>query len=586
VQVDDAAQLVRNSVNLVNPNLADAIPDSALRVAVGISQSTPVDRLMSTAELAGWLALPFAAVGAGCFVASIRRSPNPRRATETVGVCLVGLGVVTFAILAIGVNVFAGLGADDRERTALRAVFWSMTHLLNLEAKALITAGAVLAVAAAYSGTGRLTKRVDDVLHVARVRLKEPAWRAAGCTGLIGAGLFAAVWPTVTAEVLIRLLAFAVFVVGAAGLLDLVGSYQWGAIVDPRVRYAARRVAVASVGATTCLVIVVLFGGLSFARALRAPTTGHPAMDETGCNGHIELCDRALDEVAFVGTHNAMAGSQEDGWFFRNQSGGLAAQLGSGVRAFMLDLHYGARAHNVVRTDFLSESEEELSAAQLSTEARAVLAGTLAIAGAAPPEEAREVYLCHVYCELGATLAVDAFRDVDSFLRENPNEVLIVILEDHVEPADAIDALERGGLGDRAFAWNPGSPLPTLREMIEAERNVLVLVENGGASSSWYQPAYDDILQETPYRFETIDGFSCERNRGPAAAPLLLVNHWLASDPPSTRLAELVNSPGLLGARAEECQSVRRRLPNILAVDFYNRGDVFEVVDRLNDLAD
>ena len=107
------------------------------------------------------------------------------------------------------------------------------------------------------------------------------------------------------------------------------------------------------------------------------------------------------------------------------------------------------------------------------------------------------MYLCHLYCEFGATPAVDEFRLVHDFLRENPNEVVVLVLEDFVDPADAIAVLERSGLAARG-SWRPGEPLPTLGEMIERGDNVLVLVENDGGSEPWYIPAYD-MLQDTPY---------------------------------------------------------------------------------------
>ena len=51
-----------------------------------------------------------------------------------------------------------------------------------------------------------------------------------------------------------------------------------------------------------------------------------------------------LDEVVLAGTHNSMAASA-DGWLAARQTGGVGAQLAGGVRAFLLDLHYGvARA--------------------------------------------------------------------------------------------------------------------------------------------------------------------------------------------------------------------------------------------------
>ena len=44
----------------------------------------------------------------------------------------------------------------------------------------------------------------------------------------------------------------------------------------------------------------------------------------------------------------------------------------------------------------------------------------------------------------------------------------------------------------------------------------------------------------------------------------------------------MVNAYDPLLKRARECQKIRKHLPNLLAVNFYQRGDVFKVVDTLN----
>jgi hypothetical protein len=196
-------------------------------------------------------------------------------------------------------------------------------------------------------------------------------------------------------------------------------------------------------------------------------------------------------------------------------------------------------------------------------------------------EKDRSVFLCHIYCELGATGAVDAFREIHDFLRENPNEVVILVLEDYVAAEDAMRALDKGGLAKLAMEWHRGEPLPTLRELIEHRHNVVVLAENDGGAAPWYIPAYD-LLQETPYRFADEAHFSCTLNRGETSNPMFLVNHWLSVDPPNTTVATRVNAAEVLLTRAERCRNERHHLPNILAVDFYAYGDLIEVIDELN----
>jgi hypothetical protein len=45
-----------------------------------------------------------------------------------------------------------------------------------------------------------------------------------------------------------------------------------------------------------------------------------------------------------------------------------------------------------------------------------------------------------------------------------------------------------------------------------------------------------------------------------------------------------VNAYDALFKRTRECERLRKHLPNLVAVDFFRRGDLFPVVDTLNDV--
>ena len=69
------------------------------------------------------------------------------------------------------------------------------------------------------------------------------------------------------------------------------------------------------------------------------------------------------------------------------------------------------------------------------------------------------MYLCHTFCELGATPLADALDDIRDFLVTHPDDVLVVINQDYVTPADFVSALDRAGLAGYALAppqrrWN------------------------------------------------------------------------------------------------------------------------------------
>jgi hypothetical protein len=294
-----------------------------------------------------------------------------------------------------------------------------------------------------------------------------------------------------------------------------------------------------------------------------------------------------LNEVVFAGTHNSMAASSAPGnWFFARHTDDIGAQLARGVRAFLVDLHYGYHSGTVVRTDYRYATEEAEAKRELTPKEATAVAGLIGSTGGIVDEDRREVYLCHVYCEMGATLARDMFRRVHDFLRENPNDVVIFVVEDHVDSEDAIDAFADGGLDDHAYTWRPGEQLPTLREMIESEENLLVLVENEGGATPWYIPAWKGALADTPFAFDTVDDFTCDPYRGRTGSPLLLVNHWLATDPPTLQSAAEANAHTVLRERALDCIDERGQLPNIIAVDFSTKGDLLEVVDQLNGVAE
>jgi hypothetical protein len=127
--------------------------------------------------------------------------------------------------------------------------------------------------------------------------------------------------------------------------------------------------------------------------------------------------------------------------------------------------------------------------------------------------------------------------------------------------------------------------------MIDSNQRVVFLAENHAGAAPWYHPAYRAIVEETPYHFARVGQLtdpaltaaSCRPNRGPASAPLFLVNHWVTTPPlPLPSNAAKINAYGPLLHRLRECQRLRRHLPNLVAVNFYRRGDLFRAVDALN----
>jgi hypothetical protein len=172
--------------------------------------------------------------------------------------------------------------------------------------------------------------------------------------------------------------------------------------------------------------------------------------------------------------------------------------------------------------------------------------------------------------------------------------VVIVINQDEgVAPADIEHAFDQAGLLDLVYRGSFG-PFPTLREMIDSGQRLVVMAENEADDIAWYPLAYHNALQETPFTFKRAAELtdpakladSCRPNRGTATAPLFLVNNWIDTTPvPRKSEAAVVNAYSALLRRAETCERIRHRVPNLVAVDFYRQGDVVGVVRALNGLS-
>ena len=147
------------------------------------------------------------------------------------------------------------------------------------------------------------------------------------------------------------------------------------------------------------------------------------------------------------------------------------------------------------------------------------------------------------------------------FLVAHPEEVLILSIEDDTDAADTAQLIRDSGLIREVYRGPARPPWPTLRELIERNERVLVLIENDPGDEPWMH-RQSEVAQETPYHFATRGGARRPRRAAPTAAAragsLLLVNHWVDTSPaPRTTIAREVNARGFLEPRLARCRSER-----------------------------
>jgi hypothetical protein len=249
----------------------------------------------------------------------------------------------------------------------------------------------------------------------------------------------------------------------------------------------------------------------------------------------------------------------------------------------MIDPHYGVvDSRGRVRTDLRAEgTNRNRVARRLGAEAVRVaerLAGRL---GLVPGEGDREIFLCHTLCELGAERMGSTLGEIRGFLERNRAEVLVLFVESSVDPDDVEHEFEEADLEQYLATLSRGRTLPTLREMIASGRRLVVLDEKDGGDASWYHPGFV-FAQDTRIGSLLDSRTACDPNRGTPESPLFLMNHWIDRFPPPLSENRRIDDRDTLLRRVRSCRLRRGVVPNLIAVDFYEHGDVIAAARELN----
>lgn len=260
------------------------------------------------------------------------------------------------------------------------------------------------------------------------------------------------------------------------------------------------------------------------------------------CNGYTELCGKKYNEVAYLTTHNAY-NAGDDGFNLPNQTFGLTRQLQDGVRAVMLDVY----------------------------------------------DEGGVATVYHGFSFMGTATLASNLNEIKSFLTANPNEVVTLLFETYISSSLMESELQSAGLMPMLHVQPLGQPWPTLQEMIEENKRVVVFSEqnNGTPAQGWYHYLWDYAV-ETHFTNHTITDFSCAYNRGNPNNDLFIVNHFITDATLSTgqlNQAEVINQFDFFYNRMQECQIEHQKFPNFPTVDFYEVGTTATVVDSLNQVA-
>ncbi len=256
------------------------------------------------------------------------------------------------------------------------------------------------------------------------------------------------------------------------------------------------------------------------------------------CNGMPALCAQPLDEVTFLRSHNSHA-SEERGYaaWSRNHTEAMPTQLADGVRAVNMDVYL----------------------------------------------EDGAMVVCHGYCFLGQQPFAEILLELTTFLDANPDEVVLLSLQNEAPWPDTIAGLQAAGVPERAWVQDLGGPWPTLSTLLDAGTPLLVSAGSVPSDAPPWLLGEGALLWGDHWAAEVPADLDCELENPAFEGGLYQYNNVLTAPLASPELADLVNHEPDLGDRLLECGAQNGRLPNIVSVDYYSVGDTAAAVRRVNE---
>lgn len=268
--------------------------------------------------------------------------------------------------------------------------------------------------------------------------------------------------------------------------------------------------------------------------------------------------DRPLDHYLWITAHNAA----NHGSLLPNQSFDITEQLRRGVRGLMLDIH----------------------------------------------ERDGKLFTCHADCAFHgrrAPLAED-MRAVSRYLDTHPDAVVTLQLEDHYRRG-AMDAFVQENAGLFKHSFNPGDARwtalrgqwPALRELIAADQRLLVLTQRaelsgayaGGVITFMHDQAVTAenywSLGATVFTHDTTcrprwSRIPLDATDQPLGLPRLFVMNHFHGVPLSWHSGIDNRLDSVVRRLNTACLPAAGRMPNYLAIDFIDWGDMLEFAETYN----
>ncbi|MEO8851405.1 MAG: hypothetical protein ABI360_06715, partial [Allobranchiibius sp.] len=401
LRLADVGAVLAGVIARVAPDSSAAVPAN---LDVTLARVGDQSAARSTIAAARWVTvlswlLPLLAlaalVGAG-WLLGWRKS-----ALRQIGHAVIAAGGLIVALAALVAVVAASVDTDSVPGALRVAVLHVVLTFLWWPAAVLLGPGVVLRVLAVLDGDPAATFDWRQWLSAHPASQRTRAVRAAA---LLGVGAFSVVRPSLAVEAMAVVAGMAVLVIGVGEATRVTTEVLKRGRKNheaPRHVWTGRALVVLPMAVVAALVLSL---ALPSSRALPAQPAEAGAAGDTRCNGFIELCDRAYNDVAYPSTHNSMSAADEPGWYLAEQPTGLVGQLKAGIRVLLIDSWYGQRTSAGGVTNAAKDKAKGLAQAKADFGSGTIdSAIRLRNAFAGTPVGPVEPYLCHGVCDICAT---------------------------------------------------------------------------------------------------------------------------------------------------------------------------------------
>ncbi|MCB9233877.1 MAG: hypothetical protein H6581_19630 [Bacteroidia bacterium] len=269
----------------------------------------------------------------------------------------------------------------------------------------------------------------------------------------------------------------------------------------------------------------------------------------TPCNGHSALCDKKYNEVAYPATNRSYRynfGVTQ--WQAPNQDFPVSRQLRDGIRAISLDVE---------------EKDGKLQ----------VYFGISGLEGI-----------------FGIETLSKPLGEIATFLADSSREVVTLFIHTSVSATALMTDLDAAGLVDYMHVQQPSDDWPTLQQMIDSNKRLVVFVDDQNTANAADELLYTwQWVAATPFEVLSSSEFSCATDRGNDGNDLYFLEHHISASIFGFSLqsankdsASAVNQLSRMYPRAQGCKDAHQHQVNFISVDYYQSGDLLQTINILN----